>query len=198
MNSTLIGSEGFAQVVALNEASKALLSRSFSVNLLALDAMIQSKRGGGNLRGFDEVSSQMRTWSRDLHHELERLGELSRSIVARTSLASKQAHLIRLLQQAADRSDVATLTATCKRFVAAQQGLEEQLVRDWRAARQLLADLDQLGMMAIVLSRSAMIEAASGNADQREQLNHVSSEFYRNSQDVIDAIKLVSKRLSER
>ena len=71
----------FNRVAGLNEAAKELVARSYQVNLLALDAMVQSKRGGSSLRGFDEVSSQMRRWSRDLHVELERLAALSRRVV---------------------------------------------------------------------------------------------------------------------
>ena len=170
-----------------------LLARSFHVNLRALDAMVQSKRAGGTLRGFDEVAAQMRSWSRDLHRELERLGELGRQVVAQTSLAVKQEHSLRLLTQAAvasGRSDVAQI---CAERREQHEALDQELNRAWRNVRELLHDLEQLGMMAAVLSRSAMIEAASGSEQHRAQLAEVSREFYANSQDVIDTLQATAK-----
>ena len=73
------------QVVSLNEASKSLLTRSFEINLRSLNAIVQSKRSGGRLRGFDDVSSQIRTWSRELHQQLEELGRLGRGAVGLAS-----------------------------------------------------------------------------------------------------------------
>jgi len=176
-------------VTSLNEAAKELISRSFQVNLLALDAMVQSKRGGSSLRGFDEVSSQMRSWSRDLHKELEHLRQLSRDVVVDVSTASKEGHLLRLLARAAASAgnELATQTVTARR--ADESEREEQLKRRWREVLDAVGDLDQLGMMAVVLSRSAMIEASSGSAEQRAQLNDVSQQFYSNSEAVVNVLK---------
>ncbi|HTQ03281.1 MAG TPA: hypothetical protein VMI54_05470 [Polyangiaceae bacterium] len=189
---------GFERVVALSEASKALLARSFKVNLLALDAMVQSKRGGGNLRGFDEVSSQMRLWSRDLHRDLQQLEARTRNLVARTSLVRKEKHTIDLLRAAALASRNSALLAAYEARGERHEALERELAGDWRAVREMLGDLDQLGLMAIVLSRSAMIEASSGSQAQREQLSSVSREFYRNSEAVTETIKTVLKTVDGR
>jgi phenylacetate-coenzyme A ligase PaaK-like adenylate-forming protein len=56
-----------------------------------------------------------------------------------------------------------------------------------------LSDLDQLGLMAMVLSRSAMIEASSGTSEQRAQLGRVSQEFYQNSEFVISLLRSALK-----
>ena len=179
----------FEKVVILNEAAKALLARSAQVNLLALDAMVQSKRGDGNLRGFDEVSSQMRSWSRELHQELGQLGELSATLLSRTSLRSKHNRKLVLLEKANAASENADLRSACVRCRAEQGSLDAALGRDMRRIRNLLGDIDQLGLMAIVLSRAAMIEAVSGDEQQRAQLHQVSSEFYRNSEAVLETIR---------
>jgi hypothetical protein len=187
----------FNRVAALNEAAKELIARSYQVNLLALDAMVQSKRGGNSLRGFDEVSSQMRRWSRDLHAELELLASLSRQVVAEVSLASKEQHLLRLLRQAAQGSSSGCATERLLVREAAQLSRENTLARLWRRVIDALGDLDQLGMMAVVLSRSAMIEASSGATAQRAQLGHVSKEFYRNSEAVVNVLKAVLKTMRQ-
>ena len=112
-------------------------------------------------------------------------------------MASKEQHLLRLLQRAADSSSnpVATLTFAERR--ATQLDREQALVQLWRKVVAVLGDLDQLGMMAVVLSRSAMIEASSGAAEQRAQLGHVSQEFYRNSEAVVNVLKTALKELRQ-
>lgn len=187
----------FARVVILNETAKELIARSFRVNLLALDAMVQSKRGGNSLRGFDEVSSQMRSWSRDLHQELERLGELSQKVVAEASTHCKEAHLLRLLDAAAAQSKNAAAEAALTLHRAEQLVRESEMRRTWRLVRDAVGDLNQLGLMAVVLSRAAMIEASGGSPEQRAQLSDVSQEFYRNAEAVVNALKGLLKVASE-
>ncbi|MES1183609.1 MAG: hypothetical protein ABUL60_07320 [Myxococcales bacterium] len=183
----------FERVISLNEAAKELIARSFRVNLLALDAMVQSKRGGSSLRGFDEVSSQMRRWSRDLHVELERLATLSQRVVVAVSSLSKEAHLLGLLARAAAASPGGAAAEVVERRRQADTEHQSELRRLWRAVDEVLSDLDQLGMMAVVLSRSAMIEASSGSSEQRAQLSDVSQEFYRNSETVVEVLKQLLK-----
>jgi hypothetical protein len=185
----------FDRVAALNEAAKQLITRSYLVNLLALDAMVQSKRGGSGLRGFDEVSSQMRRWSRDLHTELEGLAALSREVLVEVSCTTKERHLLRLLQRAAAAgSGAAEISARREAELAEREG---RLRRLWRKVGDALGDLDQLGMMAVVLSRSAMIEASGGDPEQRAQLGNVSQEFYRNSEVVMTVLKTALKEVKQ-
>lgn len=195
MPATEVASDNdFTRVVALNEATKELLRRSFEVNLLALDAMVQSKRGGGTLRGFDEVSAQMRMWTRDLHEKLERLATATGSVVSHMSEATKEAHLLRILEAAARESGDAQIRASQRALESRHAAITASARADWRKTRDVLDDLDQLGMMACVLARSAMIEATSAGPELREQLDHVSREFYLNSEAVVDILKAALKR----
>jgi len=169
------------------------MARSLHVNRLALDAMVQSKATGANLRGFDEVSSQMRHWSRDLHGELERLRALSRELVVEVSHASKEARLLRLLRSATTACSATAHHCDFRRKEDAHVDRLEHLRKLWRTMVLLLSDLDQLGLMAMVLSRSAMIEASSGTSEQRVQLGRVSQEFYQNSEFVISVLRAALK-----
>ena len=87
-------------MVNLNEAAKCLLLRSFEINLRALNAIVQSKRCGSRPRGFDEVSSQIRAWSRNLHRQLEGLGVLVRKAVGLASSSIRQQRIAALLAHA--------------------------------------------------------------------------------------------------
>lgn len=187
----------FSRVGALSEGAKELIARSHRVNLLALDAMVQSKRGGSGLRGFDEVSSQMRSWSRDLHRELEELSRLGRLVVGYASQSSKEAHLLRLLERAAASSKSSLAADALESRGREQLARALELKRSWRQVRDALGSLDLLGMMAVVLSRSAMIEASGGTAEQRAQLNDVSEQFYRNSEAVVGVLKALLKALEQ-
>jgi hypothetical protein len=179
----------FAHVARLNEGRKTLTATSLRVNLLALDAMVQSRRAGGSLRGFDEVSSQMRTWTLELVGGLEELGRLNRDVLVLLSLVQKEQRSLDLLEAAAARGTSAAMEAALERQRAAQEARSEELRRAWRKLVNGLEDLDLLGMMASVLSRAAMIEAASGNADQRQQLGAVSEEFHHNADEVMRLLK---------
>ena len=188
-------SEHFAHVVALNEAGKLLTARSFRVNLIALDAMVQSKRVGDTLRGFDEVSSQMRTWSQELQAMVERLNNLSRQVVTEVSHSAKQAHTLRLLRLAAANDGRATLREALVAREADRDAQRRMLKKLWRQVNDCVDELSQLGMMAMVLSRAAMIEAASAPVLQLEQLAGVSREFARNSEGVVSELKVLSRQV---
>lgn len=188
-------SEHFAHVVALNEAGKLLTARSFRVNLIALDAMVQSKRVGDTLRGFDEVSSQMRTWSQELQAMVERLNILSRQVVTEVSHSAKQSHTLRLLRLAAANDGRATLREALVVREADRDAQRRMLKKLWRQVNDCVDELSQLGMMAMVLSRAAMIEAASAPVLQLEQLAGVSREFARNSEGVVSELKVLSHQV---
>jgi hypothetical protein len=139
----------------------------------------------------------MRAWTRDLHARLQLLGGQCYEVVARTSLYSKESHALQLLEAAARQSDNAGMRRAAQANAAALGALHERLDADWRQVRARLTDLDQLGTMAVVLSRSAMIEAATGTAEQRAQLGHVSQEFYQHSQRAVQTIKNIVRQVRE-
>jgi hypothetical protein len=117
-------------------------------------------------------------------------------VVAGTSRASKEARMTRLLERAAVMSQYAAARAVYEQHAHEQQERERDLDSKWRAVRVVLSDLNMLGLMAVVLSRSAMIEASSGSAELREQLTHVSREFYDNSEAVVGVIKALTKSVN--
>ena len=183
-----------SRIVHVNEVAKRLVVHSFQVNLLALDAMVQSKRAGGRLRGFDEVSKQMRDWSAELKSQLGELADLTRVCVTEASLGIKMRRTVRLLGEAARRSrngDAAESAARRARDLAGE--CTASLDTRWSRVSLQIAELTRLGMMACVLSRSAMIEAQSGAPAERVQLMHVARDFYCNSEDVLHALRTLAK-----
>jgi hypothetical protein len=182
-------------VVALNEAAKGLFQRSFEINLRALDAIVQSKRSGGALRGFDEVSTQIRTWSRELHAMVDGLGALGREAVGLASRFLVERRRGRLIAAAARGSRA---VGAAQQLAVVERRLEERQ-RDLAGMRRRIIskidDLDQIGLMACVLSRSALIEATAASGAEREQLNHVSRDFYAKSEEVVAIVQSLGKSL---
>ena len=185
--------EELGQVVLINEAAKRLLVRSFEINLRSLNAIVQSKRSGGRLRGFDEASSQIRTWSRELHGQLERLVGLGREAVGLASLLLRQQRMVGLLGSAARVSHNREAERALAEAEAALTTHRTALRGTWRRLFGVIDDLNQLGLMACVLSRSAMIEATAADADQRPQLDELTKDFYVKSEEVAAIVRGLSK-----
>lgn len=194
------GRAGFGQlhrVIDINEAGKSLLLRSFEINLRALDAIVQSKRNGALLRGFDEVSSQIRTWSRQLQGDVERLVQCGLEAVTGASLIIRERRMRRLMAAAAERGDDASARACSEDMQARLARHEAALSQRWRQIGGLVDDLKQLGMMACVLSRSALIEASSAGDDSREHLTLVSRDFYAKSEEVVETVGALARTMKE-
>jgi methyl-accepting chemotaxis protein len=187
-------------VVAVHEGAKAILSDSHHVNLRALDATVRSLRGGTQLRGFAEVSAQMRQWSQELHAAVKQVTKLSAEQVNVVSAFEKHKRMLHLLSLGGREPAGARLLAQGLDEAAARgREIELALHKLQRQVRGLLEELQQLGLMACVLSTSALIEAATAG-DESKNLTIVSRDFSERSQKVTENIRhmLASERKASR
>ena len=177
------------RVVAVHEGAKAILSDSHHVNLRALDAMVRSLRAGAELRGFAEVSTQMRQWSRELHAAVEQVTGFSAEQVSMVSAFEKHRRLIKLLTAASEEPAAKRLLsqALTQAKIETEQ-TDAALKKLKRSVRSSLEDLQQLGLMACVLSTSAQIEAAAGGSSA-DDLALVSRDFAQRSEKVTENIR---------
>jgi len=179
------------RVVAVHEGAKSLLSDSHHVNLRALDATVRSLRGGTQLRGFAEVSAQMRQWSQELHSAVKQVTKLSAEQVNAVSAFEKHQRMLKLLALGGSEPAGARLLAQVLDSAGAQRReLELSLRKLQRQVRGLLEELQQLGLMACVLSTSALIEAATAGKESKD-LTIVSKDFSERSQKVTENIRLM-------
>ena len=186
------------EVVELNERSKALSSEAHHISLRALDAVVRSQRASPALRGFVEVSSQMREWSRTFESEVKRVFALAGSQVEVVSQIVRQQRVVGLLTKAAERVPRdACLGVARQRADAELSQAHTQLKTLRRSTLSEMQDLQQLGLMATVLSRVALIEAASGTEDERRDLGVVTADFAARSESVASAITTMIPRLAE-
>jgi methyl-accepting chemotaxis protein len=178
-----------AAVVEVNEAAKTILNASHQVNLRALDAMVRGFRAGDALRGFAEVSSQMRQWSAELDAAIRQVTELSGRQVQLVSASMRQRRMFELLTAAAqDASARPVLAEALSRWRAEFERSQSELQQFKRKLKAVLEEMEQLGLMACVLARAAAIEATSGTPEQRTELGIVSKEFAEHSERVAQNI----------
>jgi hypothetical protein len=178
------------QIVDLSERAKSIRKFAFEVSLSALGAIVRCSVAGENrLPGFNAVAVHMRHWSRDLEAAVQ---QLNASIAARVLLitelvqSSRQQALLAATQECA--GNALLIGDACQRVAGHRAGIEAQLRRADSAAGDVLAAIEQLGMMASVLSRAALIEAASGASGQRDVLTVASKQFASYADAVNDAI----------
>lgn len=184
-------------VTRLNECAKTMRRYAFQVSLSALGAMVLSSRTGRDMRGFNEVALQMRNWSRDLEQAAQAVTLLTARRVRMVSDLLKQERLHQLLQRAAmTQTSEARLRASLRDREQAMSALRSDLRRGDDGIAESLDAIVQLGLMASVLSRAALIEAASGNNNQRRELTLVSQEFASYAERVNDT--LLEVRLGSR
>src|SRR5262245_45793346 len=149
-----------AKVVELNEGTKRILRVSDEVSLRALDAVVRSTRAGAALRGFVEVSSQMRNWSRELQSAVRQVSSLSGAQITNVSARVREERRLSLLEMATPSSLYGdSLLRATQRARALKTSLELNIARTHRETTRSLEELQQLGLMASLLSRAALIEA---------------------------------------
>jgi len=165
-------------VVALNEASKTMSEHSFEVRLRALDALVRSvKNSGAGLPGFREVSLQMRRWSDDLTAQLEGLRKVCVEAVDFESKHRTLERRAKLINAAAHQCTHGELGACVDSFVLREKDSRKVRRKQFEVTLEQLDSLRQLGLIAIVLARTAMIEAAAAEAEERVVLSQVAREF---------------------
>jgi hypothetical protein len=181
---------GLQVVVALNEASKAMSEHSFEVRLRALDALMRSvKNTGAALPGFREVSLQMRQWSDDLSAQLEELRKICAEAVGAESRQRTLDRRARLLTEASRQCAHGELQVCVDAFVLKEKTSRRARRKQLDVTIEQLTALKQLGLMAIVLARTAMIEATAAQPEERVVLSQVSREFGEHAQAVLKLAK---------
>lgn len=191
------------RVVQVNEAAKQLVDCAFEVGLLALNATLQSERYGGSLRGFADVSRHMKSWTHDLDVLLVQMRDDARTSVRAASVLIRQCHVADRLELAAHQAEEQSPLRASSGMRAAAERARQQVVdgkraldAHWRRVFEHVRDLNRLGLMAVVLSRLAMIEAQCGNGERvRSDLSHVSQQFYAHSESVVSVLRTLSTNL---
>lgn len=184
-------------MVQVNEEIKQVTNLSFGVNLVALNAMLVSKRAGERSRGFGVVSSELRMFSGKLREAMSGLGLRIFDLVNEVAAMQKQSHERDHLQRAMGQGE-----KVCEFMGASFARKEEVLLQ---LTQSMAADRDhllrqvrrtlQLCGMGTALARSAKIESVYGG-DMSDTLKQVSSQIEGTIEEILGILITLESRLA--
>lgn len=177
--STASGSQAAAgellRIVRVSEEIKRIVGVTFRINIMALNAILLSRRAGNAARGFGVLSSELRVFSVDLRQRMDELSALIHSLVAAVSrqlgTSRQSAQLARAVDGAADPARWSPVLARHAAEAAAFAGRRAQIAQSLRLGAREVFRLADFGA---VLAKSAKIEAAYGGpfATDLTQVSH--------------------------
>lgn len=164
------------RIVRINEEIKRVVSVSFKINIMALNAIFLAKRAGTAALGFGVLSNELRVFSQDLRNCMESLTGLIHGCVSEVSIVLQDIRFTRLLSEAALVCPNSAAPA-----ILAQREAENEMHAGKLAAlrnqlKRALEDAFQMVELGGVLAKSAKIEAAYGQSFAAP-LAQVSGEF---------------------
>lgn len=166
-------------VIFVTEHVKTVVLSAHKINLLALNAMLLSKRSGQAAVGFGVISNELRAFSRELARCMKALDQIAFDSLEKISVLHKQQRLNALLAQAASESaplGAKALEAYQTRFTGYRDETESRLLQHDQQFAVELEEAGRLGEYGDVIARFAKIEAAYGNAFAG-QLMEIAQEF---------------------
>ncbi len=186
------------RVVLINEDIKQPVRSAFTINLMALNAILVARRAGGAAAGFGIVAGEMRQLSTTLETTMKTLRELSDRLLDTVTRAMRHARLESVLVRAADQGETARTLLTGVLAGTAQR--RALLEREFGAhCAGLLHDLHnavQVSRLVDSLAHMAKIEA-SWSSDYRVGLGAVSEELAQSLRGILPLLKALSSRLAE-
>lgn len=164
------------RIVRINEEIKAVVSVSFKINIMALNAIFLAKRAGTAALGFGVLSNELRVFSQDLRNCMVALTTLIHGCVNEVSVVLQDSRYTRLLREAARLAPKSGAGAVLARREAENDGHTLQLSSLRKQLQRALEDAFQMVELGGVLAKSAKIEAAYGQSFAGS-LAQVSGEF---------------------
>lgn len=152
------------QTISINEEIKRIVSSSAEMRLSAINAMLTARRSGETSSGFAVVSTELRTFSRQLDGFMHALSGLIAKLIYSVARMLNEARMQRILGKTMNQSDKADelLQKIACRKTEQMQRVKEGIAKDWQMLALQLGRAERLCGTGVALSRSAKIEAAHG------------------------------------
>lgn len=151
-----------ARIVRINEQIKGVVRLARAINILALNAIIVSRRAGQVARSFGVISNELRIFSRELTQTMASLRQISYATVGRVSRYERyrRIHELMNLTNLNVKTDLMSkqLTISNKRI----KELRQDVFNGYDELTVFLDEAAQSGRFGTVISRSLKIEAAYG------------------------------------
>jgi hypothetical protein len=183
--------------VSINEDLKRVIAMSREINVVAINALLISKRAGDQSAGFRVVALELRAFSEKICDVMDHLGQLIFRLVRRTAELLKQEKSLALLLQTADKCQ--DVPEALLRHVQHLKDLHDQVQlakeKEWQ---QLVLEVQRslpLCRSAAMLSNNGRIEAAYGNKMLDEMLQ-ISRQIDDAISQIIDQLKHLNITMS--
>ncbi|QEY15297.1 hypothetical protein D0C16_04500 [Cellvibrio sp. KY-GH-1] len=172
-----------ALIVRVNEDIKKIVRLASKINILALNAILVSRRAGDVALGFGVISDELRKFSKELTDIMNNLTVLSYESVQVVSQHQRYLRINHLLTLARDNSDAQFIEAQLFNSNKHALVLKNNLRQGYQLLSKLINDADDSSRFGSVISRSLKIEATYGGQFSI-LLSQIADEF----SDYIDAI----------
>lgn len=177
-------------IVRVNEDIKAVVKLARSINLLALNAILLSRRAGDVALGFGVISDELRRFSKTLTKNMEALMQLSYISIQTISLHQRYLRMNTLMITAAQQITVSTYRDCLQDGAKRTQLLRDNTLQSYERLQGLLNDAEDTSRFGSVISRSLKIEATYGGGFAN-MLAQIAADFSL----FIDAIPSIIERL---
>lgn len=164
-------------IVRINETIKQVVSLAFSINLLALNALVLSRQAGDAALGFAVISAELRSFSRELAAAMGAFSTTSCELVSLVSLEARKGHKHQLLARALSAYEgplAARLAVSSAQLAAGEKSLAARF-------EHLHEHFERAGLsvrLGTIIARSLKIEATYGGSHET-MLAQVACEFDR-------------------
>lgn len=178
-------------IVRVNEDIKSVVKLAHGINLLALNAILLSRRAGNLALGFGVISDELRMFSKTLTKNMEALMQLSYASIQTISLHRRHLRMNTLMASAAEQ-----ITETAYQdYLHASTGqamlLRNNTLQAYERLQNLLRDAEDTSRFGSVISRSLKIEATYGGS-----FSHMLAQIAADFGLFIDAIPEIIDRLN--
>lgn len=180
-----------ALIVEVNEDIKSVVTLARRINLLALNAILVSRRAGSVALGFGVIADELRGFSKNLTGTMQTLMSLSYQSVQTVSLYQRHVRMNKLIVLAQAQLMTSTLALKLHPNDDRIHTLRNELLNTYRGLQKLISDADDASRFGSVIARSLKIEATYGN-EFNSLLMQIALEFSQ----YIDAIPAILHRLN--
>lgn len=190
----MMATNDLALIVCVNEDIKSVVKLARRINLLALNAILVSRRAGNVALGFGVIADELRGFSKNLTVTMQTLMKLSYQSVQTVSLYQRHVRMNKLIllaqEQLLTSSTIHKLQADDRRTHA----LRDDLLRTYKGLQKLIEDAEDASRFGSVIARSLKIEATYGN-EFSSLLAQIAVEFSHYIDSIPDVLQRLNRNL---
>lgn len=163
-------------IVRINESIKSVVRLARKINILALNAILLSRRAGSVALGYTVISNELRLFSRELTLVMNKLTAVSNDAVQVVSYQCRYNHINELMNATSLGIELPVIQHQLLASDAKLGQMSRELQERYGHLKSVLIDADDNSRFGTVISRSLKIEATYCGAFA-PHLTQIASEF---------------------